>query len=128
MRDNSKGLPEIIKVFSSSGNFFAYIKIIIDNIAKVFEIGLNSESFLYLNKMFSVRPFDNRPGIIYKYYFVPSIRHNAKDNKYFSHIFIEQGNNKKQFEIELNKEIISNLKWFFELKDFNGTSHLKEIL
>ncbi len=45
MRDNNKGLPEIIEAFSRDGHYFAIIKVILNNIAKSFEFGLSEKSY-----------------------------------------------------------------------------------
>jgi hypothetical protein len=127
MRDNNKGLSEIIEVYSKKGCHFAIIKKEINNITKAFEIGISKKSYLCLLKILSIRPFDNIPGLRYRYFHVPSIRRNSIRDIYYTEIRIEQGKNGKQFEVECTKELISNLIWFFELKDFKLTKHLKEI-
>jgi hypothetical protein len=127
MRDNNEGLPEIIKTTSRDGSFFVIIKVKINEISKTFEIGISQKSFSYIKKILSYHPYDNLPGLVHEYYFVPSISKNS-DNMTCKTIFrVVQGKNAKNFEFELTNELFANLLWFFELRNFEKTKYLKEI-
>lgn len=53
MRDNHEGLNELIGAFEKDGQYFAIIKIEIDEIYKKFRFGISYKSYLALKKFYS---------------------------------------------------------------------------
>jgi hypothetical protein len=126
MRDNRQGLPELLAAYERDGRYFAEVAVTINGDSRSFEIGLTPPSYTSFKKMISFRPFDNSPGLTYRYFFVPSVGGTIGASVRTTQIRVEQGKNGKQFDIEAPKELIANLIWFFELKDFVKAAHLKE--
>jgi len=106
---------------------FSAIRIVLNEIPKAFEIGVDRRSYDCLAKILSNRPFDSLPSARYRYFHVPSSRIDPESGSFFTQVRIEQGSNAKQCEVEATKDLISNLIWFFELKDFGEAKHLKEL-
>ena len=128
MRDNHSGLPEILHCYQVGNDCFAAVRVTVNDTTKTFEIGLGIESYNCLSKALSLRPFDKMAGVTYRYFHVPSARLDEESGKLYTQLRIEQNSNAKQFEVETTRELTSNLIWFFELKDFASTQHLKELI
>lgn len=128
MRDNHDQLPELLKAYKRGDDCFAAIGCTIEGKTRAYEIGLTPQEFTAISKMLSLRPFDNTPGLKYRYFFVPSITMggNTKDEIRTTKIRVELGNQSKQIDVQAPLHLIQNLFWFFGLKDFSQASHLKE--
>ena len=123
MRDNSNQLPEIVTTYNFEDKYYAIIGIEIESIKKYFRIGIMKNSYNSILKIIQSKPFSTYPGINYKYYFVPSIM-KKNDNEVTVRIFIENGNQAKQFDCLLPTDLAQNMLWFFNIKSFD---HIKEI-
>jgi hypothetical protein len=126
MRDNHLGLPELLTAHERGGHYFAEIAVTVNGETRSFEIGLTREAYHSFKAITSLRPFDTMPGLEYRYFFVPSIGRTPDSSMGTTHIRIEQGQNGQEVEVEAPVGLISNLMWFFELKDFSAASHLRE--
>jgi hypothetical protein len=129
MRDNHDQFPELLSAYKREGQYFGEITVCINEETRSFEFGLSLQGYQSLIKILSYRPFDATPGIKYHYFFTPTIHGTLEreTNIRTVNIRIEQGKNGKEFEFELSTDLIANLKWFFELKNFNDASYLKEL-
>ncbi|MBN2755494.1 MAG: hypothetical protein JXR81_11635 [Candidatus Goldbacteria bacterium] len=127
MRDNSEGMPEIIKTYTENGNHFVVVGKTIDGINKSFAFWISEKAFVLINKVLSFYPFDKLLKDRYKYFFAGCIRKDSKKNTQYTDFRIEQGKNGKQFEFEVELQFLKNIIWFSELKDFEQVKHLKEI-
>jgi hypothetical protein len=56
---------------------------------------------------------------------VPTFRRLEDANRIEITIRVEQGHNSKQLEVEAPRDLVANLKWFFELEDWNKADHLR---
>jgi len=126
MRDNRKGLPEIIDAVERDGQYFGVAQVVLGEQPHAFEFGLDAQAFNALRKVFQLRPFANNDVGTYRYFFVPAVRRLGpeSDQAEFS-IRVEQGREGRQFEVIGPRSLVANLMWFFELKSAEATSHLR---
>ncbi len=127
MRDNHKGMPEIIDAFEKDGIYVGIVEIEIDNIYKRFEFGVTYSSYLLLKRILQIRPFDMMPGIKYRYFFAGGYRKNADDSDCAMDIRVEQDKNAKNEDVRVPKDLLANLIWFSQLKSFDEAAHLPEV-
>jgi hypothetical protein len=126
MRDNHDRLPEILQAFERDAAFFATVAVTITGNTRQFEIGLQEDAYRAVKRVLDSRPFDRLPGTAYRYFFVPTVGRTERGiaNADFR---IEQGASARQFSFEIPVSLAANLMWFFELKDFAPTSHLRSV-
>jgi len=123
MRDNHDKLPEILDALKEDENFFCVVVMERVEQTKRFRFGISRESYLALKQLLELRPFDQMPGISYRYFFVPNVQR-LNDGRVMMTVRVEQGKNGKQIEIKTPMELVANLKWFFELDDLSKANHL----
>ena len=123
MRDNHDQLPEIVKVFERNSQYFAVIGVTLSSETRQFEIGLNRDAYDAIKRILQTRPFDQMPGVTYRYFFVPSVR--RLDNGMIEADFrIERSKTARQFRFEVPETLAAHLMWFLKLEDFTAASHL----
>ncbi len=127
MRDNHDGSPEILDAYEREGNYFGIVRVSINNVSKDFEFGINLDAYHALRRILTMRPFEQGPGIKYRYFSVPSAKRSDDPSKCETAVRVEQGNRSKQFHVNAPEPLISNLLWFFKLKDFEDAKHLREV-
>lgn len=124
MRDNHKGLPELIDAFEKEGFYFGILELEKGGTQQRFQYGISNESYIALKKIFQLRPFSNIPGLKQRYFFVPSCA--RIDDAYVSmKVRIEQEKQGKQIEVKAPKDLVANLMWFARLEDWNEAKHLR---
>ena len=116
MRDNHEGLPEIINAYERDEHFFCSVSLTIRTETKVFEFGINQESYKAVKRILSLRPFAQFPGAKYRYFYAQGTK-----------IRIEQEKQGKEFEVVAPESLLANLTWFFQVKDFKAVAYLPEI-
>ncbi|MEZ5426311.1 MAG: hypothetical protein R2747_08610 [Pyrinomonadaceae bacterium] len=132
MRDNHKGMPEIIDAFKEGENYFGVIAVEIEGVRKKFRFGVSRKGYLTLRKILGLRPFDAMPGLGHRY-FSAGVSFRIVDRKkpefadFEVGIRVEQGKNGKTFTMKSPKDLARNLIWFNELKDFDEAGHLPEV-
>jgi hypothetical protein len=127
MRDNHEGMPEIIDTFERDGSYFGIIGVEIDNIYKKFHFGVSYKSYLALKRILQLRPFDQMPGLKYKYFFSGSYYKIEDTSDGGVYIRIEQGRNGKEVDVRVTKDLLANLVWVSEVKSFDELAHLTEV-
>ncbi len=127
MRDNHKGMPEIIDAFDKDGIYFGVIGIEIEDVYKKFQFGVSYKSYLALKRILQLRPFDKMPGLKYRYFFAGAYYKIEDISDVGVYIRVEQGNNGKQIDIRLPKDLLANLVWVSELKSFDEMAHLPQV-
>jgi hypothetical protein len=128
MRDNHEGLPEIINAYERDEHFFCSVALTLGAETKVFEIGINQESYKAVKRILSFRPFEQSLGSKYRYFFSSDVRRETPNrSKTYCSIRVEQEKKGKGFEVATPESLIANLMWFFQVKDFNELAHLREI-
>ncbi len=128
MRDNHKGLPEIINAYERDGHFFGSVSLTIRAATKVFEFGIDQDSYKAIKNILYMKPFEQFPGAEYRYFFSPKVRRNSRNrSKTYCAIRIEQNKYGKEFEVSAPESLIANLMWFFKVKDYSEVNHLREI-
>jgi hypothetical protein len=128
MRDNHEGLPEIISAYERDEHFFGLVSLTIGSITKTFEFGIDQSSFIAIQKILQMRPFEQFPGTRYRYFFCPKAGRDPKNpKKAFCDIRIEQEYRGKQFEVTAPESLIANLMWFWKVKNLSEITKLREI-
>ena len=129
MRNNHNRLPEILDAYERNEHYFCSVAITIEAETKVFEFGIDRNAYRAIKRIFNLRPFERFPGVSYRYFFSPTVRQQFTEiRKFYCNVRVEQGEKGKEFEVEAPKSLISNLLWFFEIKEFKEAAHLKEII
>lgn len=116
MRIDKNELPEILEAIEQDGKYFAIVGLERMGADKQFKFGLNQNGYITLKKALQLRPFDQAPGVLYRYYFYPTVGRLNKERATMA-VRIEQGSEGKNIEVEADLELVANLKWFYELKD-----------
>jgi hypothetical protein len=57
MRDNHKGMPEIVDAFEKAGLYFGIVEIQISSESKQFQFGISQNGYRALRKILQLRPF-----------------------------------------------------------------------
>jgi hypothetical protein len=123
MRDNHAGMPEIVDALDENGNFFAVVQLERGGETKRFRFGISRNGYSALRHTLQLRPFDQAAGAQYRYFFVSRVRRTEGDRVMMT-VRVEQGRDGKQFEVESPRDVVANLMWFWELKDWNQAQHL----
>jgi len=125
MRDNSKGMIEILRVTEEDKKYFAYIKVPKDSVDKaIFKFGVSLKSYKSLKRILQSRPLDSMPGLKYQYFWSGSMS-NKTERSIDLGIRCETNGTGKLFDYTVTHELASNLKWFTELSSLAEASHLK---
>ena len=132
MRDNHEGMPEIVDAFKDNEQHFGVFAVEINGVRKQFCFGVTRQGYLTLKKVLQLRPFDMMPGLKHQYFYAgSSFRVLDKEKLELGDceiaIRVEQGKNGKTVSLESPKELMQNLNWAKQLKDFNETAHLREV-
>jgi hypothetical protein len=122
MRDNHDRMPELLTAYERDGQFFGAIAVTLGSECRQFEFGLLQRHYTALRRIFQSRPFDQLPGIQYRYFVANFVR--LGDDRVELTIRIEQGHSARQFPFEIPQLLAANLLWFVQLRDFTATSHL----
>jgi hypothetical protein len=129
MRDNHKGLPEIINAYERDEHYFCSVSLTIGAETKIFEFGIDKEAYQVVKRILNLRPFEQLPGIKYRYFFSAKVGRQSTDPlKTHCAIRIEQDKKGKEFVVDAPEALIANLIWFFRVKDFKELAHLQEII
>ena len=123
MRDNHDRMPELLTAYERDGQFFGAVAVTLDSECRQFEFGLPHNHYTALRSIFQSRPFDQLPGLQYRFFIVDSVRRLGGERVELT-IRIEQGSSARQFPFEVPQSLAANLLWFAWLQDFTGTSHL----
>jgi hypothetical protein len=132
MRDNHQGMPEIIDAFTENDQHFGVFAVEINGISKKFRFGVTRKGYVTLKKVLQLRPFDMMPGLSHRYYYAGgTFRLVNTETLELADceiaIRVEQGKNGKTISLQSPKELMQNLNWVKQLKDFSETAHLQEV-
>ena len=132
MRDNHEGMPEIIDAFKDDEQYFGVFAVEINGVRKKFRFGVTRQGYLTLKKVLQLRPFDMMPGLKHQYFYAGGT-FRIVDRKTLEladceiAIRVEQGKNGGDVSLEAPKELMQNLTWAKQLKDFSEAAHLLEV-
>jgi hypothetical protein len=127
MRDNHQGYPELVSAYERDGLYFGVIGLSLPSDSAAFEFGLDGKGYEALKRILQTRPFDQMPGVPYKYFFTGSCSRKLKDGPVTVVIRVEQGTTTKNLHFDCCNSLASNLVWFFSLKDFKDAAVLKRV-
>lgn len=126
MRDNHKGMPEIIDAFERDKHYFAVLEIEIDGSYKKFQFGVLRPGYLALKRVLQLRPFDMMPGLKYRYFYARSQKQ-PESGKHIMAVRVEQDRDAKLVErIEISQELHASLLWFDRLNSFDEALYLEQ--
>ncbi len=127
MRDNHEGMPEIVDAFEKDGQYFGVIGIEIGGTYKRFQFGVSQAGYRAIRKVLQLHPFDSMPGLKHRYYFAQAYWKLADSSDCGMKVRVEQDRNGKEVDARVPKDLLSNLRWFAEIKDFSEAAHLPEV-
>ena len=119
MRDNHDGMLEIIAAFEQDGHYFALVQLERDGKQKLFRFGVDRKGYLALKRVLQLRPFDQIPGIKYRYFYDHSALRLDTNDYTIIRVRVEQGRDGKLLESEAPRSLDANLRWFSQLKDWS---------
>jgi hypothetical protein len=122
MRDTHEGMPELLSAYEREGSHFATVRVTLSGDSREIEFGVPIAEYRALRLILQTRPFDQLPGLHYRYFLSGSIGRSA--SKATVGIRIEQGRDGRQTRFEVPLPLAKNLYWFIRLKDFEDASHL----
>ena len=126
MRDNHKGMPEVVNAFiDENGLHTGVIAIEIDGEIRKFRFGVSLSGYHALKRILQLRPFEIMPGLKHRYFYAGSYR-KLELPKCEVTIRVEQDKDGKEFSVEAPMPLLQNLVWFQGLKDFSEAEHLPE--
>jgi len=125
MRGNLDDMVEIVSAFQEGAYSFAVVAINIDGARQKFRFGITDAGYGALCKVLQSRPFDQMPGTKYRYYFTGTCGRTVGEKMSFIQIRIEETKNGREFEFCAPDDLVANLIWFDQLKDFSLAEHLK---
>ena len=123
MRDNSKGMPQLVEAISEAEGYFGIIRCGDDAEQQTYRIGLQENEFKGWRKVLTTRPFDSLNVQPCRYFFAGAGRH--ANRKTYGRIRIEQDSEGREFEIDLPENMVANLVWFLQLGDPREAEHLR---
>ena len=123
MWDNRDSLTEILDAIEQDGKFFAIVQLERAAQKKRLRFGVNQQGYTTLKRILQLRPFDQLPGIKYRYFFVPSVGR-LENNKATMAVRVEQGQTGKLMNVVADLDLVANLMWFHRLKDLQEAHHL----
>jgi hypothetical protein len=127
MRDNSEGFVELIDAYERDDHFFGVVRVNIAGQFAAFEFGISAEGNSALKRVFNARPFDATPGVKYRYFFTGKCGRQEPQDHVLFQVRIEQGRSAKASEFSGPTSLVSNLRWFEELKSLEDASVLKRV-
>jgi len=126
MRDTHESMPELLAAYERDGQYFGSVRITISGASRAFEFGVPFDGFRSLRRILQTRPFDQMPGIQYRYFIGGSIGPRAEDRAVVD-IRIEQGRDGRLMDFEVPLLLARNFYWFKKLKNYEDASHLHVI-
>jgi hypothetical protein len=127
MRDNHEGMPEIIDAYEKEGLYFGVVEITLGEICKQFQFGVSLNAYRALRKILQLRQFDSLPGLKHRHFFARSYGKISDSSDHKVDIRIEQGKDGRKVEARVPKDLLANLVWFSEIKDFAEAAHLPTV-
>lgn len=127
MRDSHEGMPEIIDAFEEGGQYFGVVRVEVGGRFEKFGFGVSQAGYRALKRVLQLHPFDSIPGIKHRYFFAGTHWKLEDSSDCVMKVRVEQGNDGKQVDSRVPKDLLANLRWFSELKDFGEAAHLAEV-
>ena len=117
-------MPEIIDAFGKDDGYFGIIEIEIGGVFKQFQFGMSQNGYRALRRILQLRPFDAMPGVKQRYFFANGYGKLPDSSNYTSYVRVEQNRDAKNLEVSMPKDLLANLVWFSQIKDFKEAAHL----
>ena len=116
-------MPELIQAESKPNGFFGIVRCQDDADDRSFRIGLSENAYKGWRKVLTTRPFDPLNCNRRRYFFSGAGRHSNR--KTYARIRIEQDQDGKEFNIDLPEDMVANLVWFLQMRDYTEAEHLR---
>jgi hypothetical protein len=121
LRDNAEGMLEILQAYERDGLYYGVVRIRTLQEAAAFEFGVSYEGYLALRKILQTRPFGSMPGVPHSFYFAGD---HGRDQV---GVRIEEGMNGRKLSFRCPTPLISNLLWFYGMRDLSEAATLKRV-
>jgi hypothetical protein len=115
---------EIINIFKSKGRYFCVVKHTLDGKTHFLRFGTSCAGHTALQKMFEFRPFDQMPGLHYRYFIRNYGAGNTENGNLAMIIHVVQNGQEKSFHLAAPKELISHLLWIARLNKLDDAAPL----
>ena len=118
MRDTNEGMIELLDASNEDNIYSAVIRHKISDEELKLRFSIEQADYARLKRILEFRPFENLGFAPYKYFFALSY-HKDTENQELVHtgIRVEQLDRHKQFEFVVSIKFLSNILWFYSLKD-----------
>ncbi len=116
MRDTNENMIEIVGVSDDKYIFSSTVRFILENEQLTVTFGIDEVDIKYIKKIIEFRPFEHTGVARYKYFFALGGGKLENDLAKID-VRVEQLNNHKQFDFTVTRKYLSNLWWFYEVKD-----------
>lgn len=103
------------------GFYFGVVRVQTSSETAAFEFGVAREGYLALRRILESRPFGSMPGVQHSFYFAGDYGRDSIG------VRIEQGVNGKKLSFDCPTSLVSNLLWFFRMKDLREAEALKRV-
>ncbi len=120
-------MPEIVDAFENDGQYFGVVGIEIGGESRKFRFGVSQSGYRALRRVLQLHPFDSLPGLRHSYYFAAAYWMPDDSSDCGMKVRVEQGKTGKQVDVRVPKDLLANLRWFAELRDFREAAHLPEV-
>ena len=127
MRDNHKGMPEIICAFDEEGQYFGVVGIELNDTNKKFRFGVSRAGYSALKRILQLRPFGSMPGVKHRYFFALGYAKIPESLDCMMTVRVEQDRDGRTMDARGPRDLLANLIWFSKIKDFSETAHLPVI-
>ena len=121
MRDNHEGMLEIVSAYERDGLSFGVVRVRTPVETAAFEFGVTHEGYLALRRILECCPFGSMPGVLHSFYFAGGYGRDTIS------VRIEEGKNGRKLWFDCPTPLISNLLWFFHMKDLREADALKRV-
>ena len=109
---------EILEATKENELYFSTIKLVLNGETIKLKFGVDPIAFLTVKKVLVFRPFSDTGVAPYKYFYARSYRKDLNNpDLAFVGFRVEQLTHHKQFEFQIGKKFLANLRWFEETKD-----------
>ena len=119
MRNNSEGMPELVRVFERAGQTLGEVRVSIGDDSQILDLPLTAAARAGFLKVLNLRPFDQMPGQQHRFFFARSTRRSESGDAAEIGIRVEVASNAKNFDVAVPLEFAANLVWLSELKEWS---------
>jgi hypothetical protein len=114
-------MPELLRILEHGEATFGEVRVKIAEVSRILQFPLTSVTRSGFVKVLNLRPFDQLPGQLHRYFFARSTRKLENGGAEVG-IRVEVGNDAETSNVTVPLEFAANLVWLSELKDWSEVS------